>query len=190
MKLGFGAVVAIGILAALPGLALAQPHPDTSHQSAARPASHSPAMHSSAQRAPTTHYRATSSARRPVTHNTVHRSTITHRRVVHHVRTVNRTHRVVRHSARIRALRRDVFARHRFHAGFYRAPPGYRYRRWTYGGFLPGVYWGRNYWITDFLAFGLLAPPTGYVWVRYGPDAILIDEYTGEIIRVDYGLFF
>ncbi len=88
------------------------------------------------------------------------------------------------------ALRRNVFARHRFHAGIYRAPPGYRYRRWSYGAFLPAIYWNRDYWLTDFLAFGLFAPPPGFVWVRYGPDALLIDEYTGEIIQVDYGVFF
>ena len=29
----------------------------------------------------------------------------------------------------------------------------------------------------------LYAPPDGYVWVRYGPDAVLIDEDTGEIVQ-------
>jgi len=29
----------------------------------------------------------------------------------------------------------------------------------------------------------------GYVWVRYGPDALLIDTYTGEIIQVRYDVF-
>jgi Ni/Co efflux regulator RcnB len=55
---------------------------------------------------------------------------------------------------------------------------------------LPAIYWGHDYWITDFLAFGLFAPPTGYVWVRYGPDALLIDQYTGEVIQVDYDAFY
>jgi Ni/Co efflux regulator RcnB len=83
-----------------------------------------------------------------------------------------------------------VRATHRFHAGIYRAPPGYHYRRWGYGQFLPSLYWGRDYWLTDFLAFGLFAPPDGLIWVRYGPDAMLIDQNTGEIIQVDYGAFY
>lgn len=207
MKFGFSAAVAIGVLAALPGLALAQQHPEPSHGGgpathAPAPAMHAPARPAPAMHAPTTHSHTVSSARHPTTHSvrtsvhhtahhvvhrTVHRSTVTH----HVVRTV--THHVVRtvhHSARIMALRRNVVAVHRFHAGIYRAPPGFVYRRWTFGAFLPAVYWGRDYWITDFLAFGLFAPPVGLVWVRYGPDALLIDEYTGEIIQVDYGVFF
>jgi Ni/Co efflux regulator RcnB len=93
-------------------------------------------------------------------------------------------------SARVAGLRRNIHAVHRFHAGIYRAPPGFYYRRWGYGEFLPAVYWGRDYWITDYLAYGLFAPPDGYIWVRYGPDALLLDEYTGEIIQVDYDEFY
>jgi Ni/Co efflux regulator RcnB len=29
----------------------------------------------------------------------------------------------------------------------------------------------------------------GTVWVRYGDDALLIDQYTGEVIQVAYGIF-
>jgi len=87
-------------------------------------------------------------------------------------------------------LRKNVVALHRFHAGPYRAPPGWRYRRWVFGERLPGIYFAPGFWITDFLAFDLFPPPDGYVWVRYGPDAVLIDRYTGEIIQVDYGVFF
>jgi Ni/Co efflux regulator RcnB len=48
----------------------------------------------------------------------------------------------------------------------------------------------RNYWILDWGAFDLDDPPPGTVWVRVGDDALLIDEYTGEIIIVEYGIFF
>lgn len=193
MKLHFGAIFGIAILAALPGAALAQQqHPEATHHPASHPAAHAPAMRAP-ERAPQPSFRRT--APRPTTHHVtrrvIHRSTvhnrIVHKRVVNHIRNV---HRVVHHSARVARLRRNVHARHRFHAGIYRAPRGYRYRRWHFGQFLPGIYWNRNYWITDFLAFGLFAPPPGYVWVRFGPDALLIDEYTGEIIQVDYGVFF
>jgi len=81
-----------------------------------------------------------------------------------------------------------VATRH-FHAGPYRAPQGFRYRRWAIGERLPGLYFARSFWIGDFGIYGLFAPPYGYTWVRYGPDAVLIDEYTGEVISVDYGVF-
>lgn len=35
-----------------------------------------------------------------------------------------------------------------------------------------------------------MAPPPDAVWVRYGPDALLVDRMTGEIIRVQYGVFY
>ena len=48
----------------------------------------------------------------------------------------------------------------------------------------------RDFWLTDFLSFGLLSPPEGFIWVRYGPDALLVDEETGEIIEVEYNVFY
>jgi Ni/Co efflux regulator RcnB len=166
------------------------------HQQQPHPTAHAPTMH--APSAPTTH---------PVTHATTHHVTthpVSH--VRHHVAARTRhiarhvAHRVATHAARtahhrapaavVARLRRNVVAAHRFHAGPYRAPPGFRYRRWVFGERLPGIYFARDFWITDFIAFGLFAPPDGLVWVRYGPDALLIDEYTGAIIQVDYTVFF
>ena len=43
---------------------------------------------------------------------------------------------------------------------------------------------------TNALALALIAPPYGAIWVRVGDDALLIDQYTGEIIEVDYGVFY
>jgi Ni/Co efflux regulator RcnB len=33
-------------------------------------------------------------------------------------------------------------------------------------------------------------PPYGYVWVRYGPDAMLVAVDNGQILSVVYGLFY
>lgn len=103
--------------------------------------------------------------------------------------TVNRTvneHRNID----VTKYHRNFTAPKRFHAQSYRAPRGYHYQRWTYGQRLPSIYWTHDYWLTDFLTFGLIAPPDGYVWVRYGDDALLIDEYTGDIIQVEYDVFY
>jgi Ni/Co efflux regulator RcnB len=88
------------------------------------------------------------------------------------------------------AYQRNVSAPRHFHAGSYRAPQGYSYRRWSYGQSLPAVYFSRGYWINDYNSYGLMAPPYGLVWVRFGPDALLIDQYNGEIVQVDYGVFY
>jgi Ni/Co efflux regulator RcnB len=102
------------------------------------------------------------------------------------------------HRNKIRAVRRADFHRHnvtaqhhyRFRGGYYRAPRGYHYRRWSYGEHLPSTYFIRAYWITNYYDYGLGYPPEGCVWIRYGNDAILIDEATGEILEVVYGQFY
>ncbi len=90
----------------------------------------------------------------------------------------------------IGAYRRNITAQHHYHFGTYRAPRGYSYHRFSYGDRLPQEYFARDYWIVSFGDFGLMSPPDGYVWVRYGPDAVLIDEYTGEIVQIVYGQFY
>lgn len=124
-----------------------------------------------------------------------HHTTTTHVTTFHrHVTTSTTTKaRIIERShinVDIATYRRNVTARLRFHYGDYRAPPGYAYRRWTFGERLPGEYYGRDYWIPNYVNFGLPWAPDGYVWVRYGSDAILIDENTGVIIQVDYGVFY
>lgn len=81
-------------------------------------------------------------------------------------------------------------ATQRFRAPPYRRPPGYFVRRWSWGQTLPSFFWTREYWLTDFYAYDLPPPPYGAIWVRVGDDALLIDQYTGEIIEVDYGVFY
>jgi len=87
------------------------------------------------------------------------------------------------------AYNHNFTAQNSYHIGPYHAPRGYRYRRWSYGDMLPQMFWGRNYWLTDYWLFGLDVPPMGYEWVRYGPDALLIDVNNGEVVQVIYGRF-
>jgi Ni/Co efflux regulator RcnB len=77
-----------------------------------------------------------------------------------------------------------------FHAGIYHPPAGWYPRHWVFGEYLPSAYWARDYWLIDFMDFGLPPPPYGAVWVRVGFDALLIDQDTGEIITVEYGVFY
>ncbi len=86
--------------------------------------------------------------------------------------------------------RRAVTAPRRYRVGRYHAPAGYRYQRWNYGQRLPSMYYASTFWLSNFIAYGLFAPPPDAVWVRYGPDALLVDRYTGEIISVEYGAFY
>jgi Ni/Co efflux regulator RcnB len=85
---------------------------------------------------------------------------------------------------------RNFNAPRRYNVGIYAQPYGYSYRRYSYGQRLPGGYFVQRFWLLDFLNFGLFAPPPGYIWVRYGPDALLIDEETGEIVQVRYNMFY
>jgi Ni/Co efflux regulator RcnB len=89
-----------------------------------------------------------------------------------------------------RNFHQNFRAPRRFHAPAYRRPPGWYAHTWTWGQILPAAFWARNYWITDFNIYDLPPPPFGAVWVRVGDDALLIDQDSGEIIEVDYGVFY
>jgi Ni/Co efflux regulator RcnB len=89
-----------------------------------------------------------------------------------------------------RDFHRDFRSARRFRIAPYRPPVGFYAHRWTFGEFLPQPYWARNYWLLDFAAYGLAPPPYGAVWVRVGGDALLIDEYSGEVITVAYDVFY
>jgi Ni/Co efflux regulator RcnB len=94
------------------------------------------------------------------------------------------------HHPSVNSMRINVQASRQFHDGNYNAPTGYQARRWSYGDRLPRGYYNRNYWLTDYLVFGLFAPPDGLVWVRVGDDALLVDEVSGDVVQVDYGVFY
>jgi Ni/Co efflux regulator RcnB len=88
------------------------------------------------------------------------------------------------------SYQRNANASARFHYGSYNAPRGYHYQRWTYGEYLPSTYWARDYWLASWWMFDLAIPPYGYEWVRYGDDALLVNVDTGQILQVDYGVFY
>jgi Ni/Co efflux regulator RcnB len=81
-------------------------------------------------------------------------------------------------------------ATRRFHGPAYRPPAGYYARRWAWGMTLPSLFWARQYWLTDYSIYDLPPPPFGAIWVRVGSDALLIDQTSGMIIEVDYGVFY
>ena len=88
------------------------------------------------------------------------------------------------------SFQRNFTAPHRFHAAAYRRPRGWYSHHWVFGEILPALFWTQDYWLDDYMDFGLEPPPPGTVWVRDGYDALLIDRYSGEIIQVDYNVFY
>ena len=107
-------------------------------------------------------------------------------------KTVNKT--VVRKTVDrsvVLKFRANITAPHRYHfARAYVRPAGFYPHRWVFGERLPRAFFSPDYFILDFSAYGLMEPWSGYEWVRYGDDALLIDLETGEVIRVEYGLFY
>ena len=89
-----------------------------------------------------------------------------------------------------RDYHRTFNAPSRFRAPDYRRPNGWYDHRWSFGEFLPSLFWGNSYWLTDYYRYGLPPPPYGTVWVRERHDALLIDRDTGEIISVAYDVFY
>ena len=81
-------------------------------------------------------------------------------------------------------------ASRRYRAPYYRRPAGWYDHRWSFGEFLPSAFWARDYWLSDYSIYDLPPPPYGAVWVRVGNDALLVDEDSGEVISVEYGVFY
>ncbi len=69
-------------------------------------------------------------------------------------------------------------------------PPGWGYRRWEIGAFLAPGFLVRDYWYPDWDLLGLPPPPPDYQWVRYGPDLLLVDLTSGEVVEVVYDVFY
>jgi len=76
-----------------------------------------------------------------------------------------------------------------FHAAPFYYPGGWGYRRWAVGQFLPGLFLSQGYFIGNWAAYSLGPPPPGLQWVRYGPDALLVNVYTGQVVDTVYGVF-
>lgn len=86
--------------------------------------------------------------------------------------------------------RHNYQSENRYRTRPYVRPKGWYQHRWISGDILPALFWTRTYWITDFWLFGLPIPPSGYVWVRYGPDALLVQIRTGLILQVIFGVYY
>lgn len=89
--------------------------------------------------------------------------------------------------------RRFVY-RGRYHrairAPAFRYPRGYGYRHWARGDYLPSIFLSAPFFFYDYYDLGVAPPPPGYRWVRYGPDLLLVDIYTGYVVDVVYDVFY
>ena len=67
-------------------------------------------------------------------------------------------------------------------------PNGWYAHRWAYGETLPWGWYAPQF----FLAwdnYGLPEPPPGCDWVQEGSDAVLVDLSSGQVLSVEYGVF-
>jgi Ni/Co efflux regulator RcnB len=78
----------------------------------------------------------------------------------------------------------------RIHVSVFRYPRGYHYRRYRTGLILPHIFLSNLYYYNNWYDLGFGPPPRGYVWVRYGPDLLLVNRRTGRIVDVIYGVFY
>lgn len=85
--------------------------------------------------------------------------------------------------------RHSYRAERQFDAGEYYEPNGWYYRRWGYGDYFPFGWFTTSYYLNGF-DYGLPPPPIGAEWVRNGPDALLVDIWTGEVLSVEYDVFY
>ena len=69
-------------------------------------------------------------------------------------------------------------------------PNGWAYREWAVGAILPPLFLTPDYYYPEWAALGLEPPPPGAQWVRYGPDLLLVDVNTGQVLDVAYGVFY
>jgi Ni/Co efflux regulator RcnB len=95
-----------------------------------------------------------------------------------------------RGGADITRFRAVIRAPHRFRIGVWHAPRGFHYRRFVLGERIPRLLLAPTFYLTAYGTYGLMAPPEGYIWVRVGSDAVLVDRDSGEVIRVVYGVFY
>jgi len=86
-------------------------------------------------------------------------------------------------------FRAHMVVTNRFHVAVWSRPGGWYYRPWVFGMFLPWGWFLPAYYL-DWGLYDLPPPPIGCEWVREGPDAVLVDIWTGEILSVYSGVFY
>jgi hypothetical protein len=78
----------------------------------------------------------------------------------------------------------------RVHVRPFLYPHGWAYRQWAVGAVLPPLFLTPDYYYPEWAQLGLEPPPPGAQWVRYGPDLLLVDTNTGQVIDTAYGVFY
>jgi hypothetical protein len=68
-------------------------------------------------------------------------------------------------------------------------PPGYAYRLWAVGAILPALFLAPTYYYAAWADMGLPPPDPGFQYVEYGPDLLLVNVSTGEVVEVFPGAF-
>ena len=76
-----------------------------------------------------------------------------------------------------------------FSAAPYAWPRGRGYSPIGVGGYLAPDFWSPDYFVVDYDLYGVPAPEPDFAWIRYGPDLLLMQLDTGEIIQVISGVF-
>jgi Ni/Co efflux regulator RcnB len=127
-----------------------------------------------------------------VHHNVdVHRHVDVHHNVdVHHGVNIHGGRVGIHGGARLSHFHVGFRAPHRFHARAWFAPRGFHYRRFSIGERIPSILLAADFFIADYAAYDLEYPGDDYVWVRDGDDAVLVDRYSGEVIEVEYDVFY
>ena len=78
----------------------------------------------------------------------------------------------------------------RMHRSPFVYPHGWGYRRWGVGMVLAPLFLAPAYYYGDWAGMGLPPPDPGFQWVRYGPDLLLVNVTTGEVVDAIYGAFY
>lgn len=69
-------------------------------------------------------------------------------------------------------------------------PPGYGYRLWGVGAILPPLFWqSPTYYYAGWAGMGLPPPDPGFQYVQYGPDLLLVNVSTGQVVQTFPGAF-
>jgi Ni/Co efflux regulator RcnB len=76
-----------------------------------------------------------------------------------------------------------------FHFGFYSDPFGWDYMRYGIGWRLWPSYYRNSFWLNDSWQYRLPPAYGPYRWIRYYNDALLVNIYTGEVVDVEYDVF-